>query len=238
MKGRRPVVTIDGPAGAGKSTVSRALAERLGFTYLDTGALYRTVALAASRDGDLSPLVDRSEDPGGLPAEVRGALGRLAASLPIRLEDGGRRVLLGAEDVSREIRRPEMSERASRVSAIAEVRAGLLDLQRRLGAAGGVVIEGRDVGTIVFPAAEVKFYLTADAACRARRRTLELRERGFEADEEATRRDIEARDARDSGRTVAPLRRPEGAVEIDSGPLSAEEVVERMTAVVRSRESS
>ena len=225
MSRRRPVVTIDGPAGAGKSTVSRRGAERLGFTYLDTGALYRTVALAAVEDPEIE-MTDADR------------LGRLARDLDIRFGDGGTRVVLGGRDVTAEIRSPEISQAASKVSAVPEVREGLLDLQRRLGADGGVVVEGRDVGSVVFPDAEVKFYLTADVACRARRRVDQLRESGVEVDFEATRREIEERDARDAGRAVAPLRRPEGAIEVDSGPLTAEQVIESMVAVVRSREGS
>ncbi len=225
MSRRRPVVTIDGPAGAGKSTVSRRIAERLGFTYLDTGALYRTVALAAVEDPEVG-IADTDR------------LGRLARDLDIRFGDGGTRVLLGGRDVTAEIRSPEISQAASKVSAVPAVREGLLDLQRRLGADGGVVVEGRDVGSVVFPDAEVKFYLTADVACRAQRRVDQLRESGVEVDFEATRREIEERDARDAGRAVAPLRRPEGAIEVDSGPLTAEQVIESMVAVVRSREGS
>lgn len=225
MSRRRPVVTIDGPAGAGKSTVSRRIAERLGFTYLDTGALYRTVALAAVEDPEVG-ITDADR------------LGRLVRGLDIRFGDGGTRVLLGGRDVTAEIRSPEISQAASKVSAIPAVREGLLEVQRRLGADGGVVVEGRDVGSVVFPDAEVKFYLTADVACRAQRRVDQLRESGVEVDFEATRREIEERDARDAGRAVAPLRRPEGAIEVDSGPLTAEQVIESMVAVVRSREGS
>lgn len=234
MTRRRPVVTIDGPAGAGKSTVSRGLAGRLGYTYLDTGALYRTVALAVVGDPDLSGALS-SAGPGEEAAE---RLGALAAALEIRFGDAGTRVWMGDREVTREIRTPEISQAASRVSAVPAVREGLLSLQRRLASEGGVVAEGRDAGTVVFPHAEVKFYLTADVACRAQRRADELRARGVEADLAATRREIEERDARDEGRAVAPLRRPEGAVEIDSGPLTAEQVLERMVEVVRSREGS
>jgi cytidylate kinase len=235
---RPPVITIDGPAGVGKSTASRALAARLGFTYLDTGAIYRAVAHAVSADADLANRLDRSEGLADLSLADQEALGAIARGLRISFGDGGERVMVDDKDVSTAIRTPEMSQRASRVSAVPAVRAGLLELQRRLGERGGVVAEGRDMGTVVFPDAEVKFFFEADASCRARRRSLELAAQGREVDEEATRREIELRDARDSGRAIAPLRRPSGAVTIDTGPLTPGEVVERMLQVVSSRPGS
>lgn len=232
MSGRRPVVTIDGPAGAGKSTVSRRIAEQLGFTYLDTGALYRTLALVVLSDPEASAALERLE------GDDEARLGALAEGLNLRFGDGGTRVWLDGREVTDEIRTPEISQGASKVSAVPKVRAGLLELQRRLASGGGVVAEGRDVGSVVLPDAEVKFYLTADVACRARRRVDQLREQGIEVDLEATKREIEERDERDSTREVAPLRRPDGAIEVDSGPLTADEVIETMVEVVRSREGS
>lgn len=226
-------MTIDGPAGAGKSTVSRRLAAELGFTYLDTGALYRAVALRVSQDPELALGLDD-----GLSDEAEERLGALTRALDIRFSDAGTRVFVGDREVTAEIRTPEISQAASKVSAVPAVREGLLDLQRRLAADGGVVAEGRDVGSVVFPDAEVKFYLTADVACRAERRAAELRGRGIEVDLEATKREIEERDERDASRAIAPLTRPEGAVEVDSGPLTAAQVIERMVDVVRSREGS
>ncbi len=234
MSRARPLVTIDGPAGAGKSTVSRALAARLGFTYLDTGALYRTVALCVLEDPELASSLSEA----GIARGVEERLGTLTRGLDIRFGDAGTRVWVGDREVTGEIRTPAISQAASRVSAVPAVREGLLDLQRRLAAEGGVVAEGRDVGTVVFPGADVKFYLTADVGCRAERRAAELRARGVEVDLAATRREIEERDARDEGREAAPLRRPEGAIEVDSGPLTADEVLTRMAMVVRSREGS
>ena len=220
---KRLVVAIDGPAGAGKSTTARLLAERLGYDLLDTGAIYRTLALLARRLG-----IGWDDGP---------AVAALAEDLDIRffLDQGHNRVRVGDMDVSEDIRTPQISDGASRVSALPEVRAALLDLQRRLGAAGGVVVEGRDIGTVVFPRAEAKFYLTATAAERARRRTAELRAAGRPADEAEVLADIEARDARDMGRAVAPLRRADDAVEIDSSHLSRDEVVVRMADLVRQR---
>ena len=211
-----------------------ALARKLGFTYLDTGALYRVVALAVSAEPDLAHLL-RGGEP--TPREDA-ALEALASALVIRFEDAGTRVWLADREVTAEIRTPEISQGASRVSAATGVRRALLGLQRRLGAGGGAVAEGRDVGTVVFPDAEVKFYLTANTDCRARRRVADLEARGIRAEFESTKLEIEQRDARDRGREVAPLRRPDDAIEIDSGPLTAEEVVLRMCEVVTSRKGS
>ena len=219
----RLVVAIDGPAGAGKSTAAKLLAERLGYSLLDTGAIYRTLALLARREG-----IDWADGPG---------VARLARDLDIRFafEGGTNHVFLRGADISRDIRTPEISDGASRVSALPEVREALLDLQRRLGAAGGVVVEGRDIGTVVFPAAGAKFFLTATVDERARRRVVELRAAGREADVAETRAELEARDHRDSTRAVAPLRRADDAVEIDSSAMSAQAVVDQMAAVVRGR---
>jgi cytidylate kinase len=219
----RLVVAIDGPAGAGKSTAAKMLAERLGYALLDTGAIYRTLALLARREG-----IDWGDGPG---------VARLAGGLEIAFafEGGSNHVFLRGTDISREIRAPEISDGASRVSALPEAREALLDLQRRLGAAGGVVVEGRDIGTVVFPRAQAKFFLTATAEERARRRVIELRAAGREVDPAATLAELQARDHRDSTRAIAPLRQADDAVEIDSSALSAERVVDRMAEVVRER---
>lgn len=233
---RQPVVTIDGPAGAGKSTTSRALATALGFTYLDTGAIYRAVALALGRARpDLAGALDRAEPVASLDGKIQDEIGRFAGVLPLAFAETGTRVLLEGEDVSAAIRVPEIGGRASRVSALPAVRGALLEVQRALGKAGGVVVEGRDAGTVVFPDAEIKFFLTAAPEVRAARRTAELRQRGLAADEARVLAEILERDERDSSRAVAPLRRPEGAVEVDSSALSAAAVLERMLAVVRAR---
>jgi CMP/dCMP kinase len=217
------VVAIDGPAGAGKSTVARGLATRLGYMFLDSGALYRSVALIAKRRQ--------------LSWSDGGSLGAMARSLGITFARGGDgiRVLVEGADVTQEIRAAEISEGASQVSAHPEVRAALLDVQRRVAAVSSVVAEGRDIGTVVFPAAQAKFFLVAKPETRARRRTLELETAGRRAVFEEVLAEMLSRDARDSGRAVAPLRRAEDAIEIDSSDAAPDEVIERMAAVVRER---
>jgi CMP/dCMP kinase len=236
VKARRLRVAIDGPAGAGKGTVARGLAERLGYLLVDTGALYRVVALAARREG--------------LSWDESGAIGAIAHRLvgeeQIALERGphkadpslggsGMRVLLDGVDVSAEIRAPEISLGASRVSAIPEVRQALLAMQRQAGAEGGVVLEGRDIGTVVFPDAEVKFFLTAPAEIRAKRRFDELVARGVPVSFEETLSGVLRRDKADSERPVAPLRKADDAIVVDSGHRRPEEIIEEMARVVEAR---
>ena len=223
MATRKLIVAIDGPAGAGKSTAARLLAERLGYALLDTGAIYRTMALRARERG-----IAWDDGPG---------VAALADGLEIafRLEGAVNRVFADGAEVSVAIRTPEISDGASRVSALPEVRAALLGLQRRIGGQGGVVVEGRDIGTVVFPGAEAKFFLTASTDERARRRAAELRAAGKPADEASTRAEIIARDERDSTRAAAPLRRADDAVEIDSSALGPDEVVSKMAEIVLAR---
>jgi cytidylate kinase len=229
MSRARPVVAIDGPAGAGKTSVTRRVAETLGYLLVDTGALYRSVALAARRRG-----LDWSDEP------AVGALAReLARKDAIRFEaasGGGQRVLLEGSDVSTEIRTQDMAEGASQVSAQPEVRAALLEMQRRAGRSGGVVLEGRDIGTVVFPDAEAKFFLTASVEVRAQRRYDELVLRGEPADLSVIQAEVASRDRRDSTRPIAPLRQADDALFVDTSGLGIEEVVARIVERVRAIE--
>jgi cytidylate kinase len=230
--GERPfIVAIDGPAGAGKSTASRRLAARLRFALVDTGAIYRTVALAASRAGIAYDDARRLE---GLLPGLRIRFEPAPSSNPA----GGPRVLLGEEDVSLAIRTPPMSLGASAVSAQPVVRAGLLDLQRRLATAPGnrgAVLEGRDIGTVVFPDADAKFFLTASPEVRARRRFAELKEKGDPSTFEQVLAEQRKRDRDDSERAVAPLRPAPDAVVVDTSGIAIDEVVGRLAREVESR---
>jgi cytidylate kinase len=225
MSGRaRPIVAIDGPAGAGKSTVARLVANALGFVLVDTGAIYRAVALAAERAG-----VSWAD------AQNLGILAqKLVQNTSIKFE--GSQVFLEGKDVSTDIRTPQIGMGASQVSAHAEVRAALLDLQRQAGANGGVVLEGRDIGTVVFPDAEVKIFLTASAEIRAQRRFEELTAKGNrDVTFASTLDDVKKRDAQDTGRAHAPLRQAETAVLVDSTDLTIEQTVERIVELARRR---
>lgn len=217
------VVTIDGPSGVGKSTISRQVAARLGFTYLDTGAMYRAVALKCRQSG-----IDvKDED---AVASILPELNLQLLPAPSEHEDA--RVVLDGVEVSEQIRTPEMSMLASAVSALRSVRTRLTGMQQAMGARGGVVAEGRDTGTVVFPGAAWKFYLDATPAERARRRIKQLRERGEEVDEAEILAQIIRRDRDDSERTIAPLRAAPDAVRIDSTGMSVDEVVGRVLDVV------
>jgi cytidylate kinase len=224
----RVLVAIDGPAGAGKSTVAKLLAARLDFLLVDTGALYRTIALAAQRAGHSF----------GDDAAVGDLAEAVAAGRRIQMEtftDGesrGVRVLLDGEDVSSQIRTPELSLGASRVSANPRVREALLAMQRQAGERGGVVLEGRDIGTVVFPDAEVKFFLTATSAERAQRRRDELLAKGTPVSLEETLADVNKRDRADTERPVAPLRQADDAHLIDSSGVPIEQVVDDMVRIV------
>lgn len=217
-------IAIDGPAGAGKSTVARAAAKELNFLYVDTGAIYRTVALAVDRLGI---------DPGDGEAVTRAL-----PALKIRMDhgpSGEQRMFLGEEDVSKAIRENRVSALASKVSALPQVRAFLLDFQRQLARENNVIMDGRDIGTVVLPRAEVKVFLTAAPEARARRRLLELELRGQQADYETILKEIVQRDKQDRERAAAPLKQAEDAVLLDTTQLNLEQSVEALLKIVRAR---
>ena len=213
------VVAIDGPAGAGKSTIARRLAERLGFTYIDTGAMYRAVALWALRQG-----VDFGD---------HHRMEQLALASEIELSPG--RISLNGEDVTEAIRTPEVSNGASRVAVISGVRRAMVAKQRAIGEKVSVVMEGRDIGTVVFPHAQVKIFLDAQPGERVRRRLAEGRAKGETITEEQLAAQLHERDLRDSTRADAPLAQAPDAVYLDSAPLSIEGVEEAILKIVRSR---
>lgn len=217
-------VAIDGPSGAGKSTLARAAAAALGFLYVDTGAIYRTVGLFVR---------DRGVDPGD-----ETAVGGMLPGLRVELrygEDGKQRMFLNGRDVSREIRLPEISRYASAVSALPVVRAFLMETQRALARGSSVVMDGRDIGTVVLPDAEVKIFLTASAEVRAQRRCRELEERGTPQPFEEVLRDIEDRDFRDTHRKAAPLRQAEDAAVLDTSALDFRQSLEALLGMIRER---
>ena len=217
-------IAIDGPSGAGKSTVARSLAKRLGYVYIDTGAMYRTVALRVKERG-ISP-----EDEFGI--------NQLASSLHITLITEGEKTLVfcNGEDITGAIRIPEISRLASTISKQKGVREVLVQMQREMGKGGGAILEGRDIGTVVFPEADVKFYLDAEGEERARRRYDEMVEKGVNVDFKETQEELIQRDHHDMHRTYSPLRKAVDAVFIDSTHRSVEEVVEEMVLVVRAKE--
>ena len=219
------IIAIDGPSGAGKSTLGRRLARELGLLYIDTGAMYRAVALAVAA--------------AGVEASDAGAVAEVARRAAIRLEGDPEalRVTLDGRDVSEEIRGESVGHAASVVSAIPEVRRELVRRQREMGASGGGVLDGRDIGTVVFPSADVKFFLTAVPEERARRRLDEERSRERTQSFEETLADINERDRRDSTRDDSPLRIADDAVVIDTTELSVEDVFQRMLQVVRERQA-
>jgi len=217
VRPRGLVVAIDGPSGAGKSTAGRAVAERLGYVFLDTGAMYRALALAALRAG--VALDDAAE------------VARLATGLRLDLRPGGA-VILDGEDVTATLRTQEVGAAASRVSVHPPVRRHMVARQREMGQAGGVVMDGRDIGTAVFPDADVKFYVDAHPRQRATRRHEELAQRGQASDLDTIEREIRARDHADSTRAESPLTRAPDAIHLDTTELGLDEVVRRMLAAI------
>ncbi|HTP05496.1 MAG TPA: (d)CMP kinase [Nitrospirota bacterium] len=214
------VIAIDGPSGAGKSTTARLLAERLGYIYIDTGAMYRAIGWKAKREG-----ID--------PADEQGLAWLCSRTeVTIKKDNKAPSFFVDGIDVSGEIRTPEMGMLASAVSKSPAVRGRLLTLQRELGESGGVVMDGRDIGTVVFPDADMKFYLDASAEERGRRRYLELRAKGMDVDRARITQEIEERDRQDSGREIAPLKQADDALLIDSSSMSIDEVLSRMISEI------
>ena len=219
------IIAIDGPVGSGKTTLARRVAELMGYIYVDTGAMYRALALKALRSGIT---LDASEALAALARETR---------IDLRPEDGGQRVFLDGEDVTAKIRTPEVSQAASKVAVIPEVRQVLVREQRRAGEQGGVVMEGRDIGNVVFPDADLKIFLTASAEVRAERRWREHQEKGESGSLEQTVEEIRERDRRDRERSASPLVRAPDAVVVDSTAMDAEEVA-RLVVLLANTQST
>ena len=217
-------IAIDGPSGAGKSSLARAAAAQFGFIYVDTGAIYRTVGLAAYRRG-----LDRHDE-----NAVKAMLPELKIEMRYN-EAGEQRMFLNGDDVSAEIREPEISICASDVSALPAVRAFLLEMQRHMAREHSVIMDGRDIGTVVLPQAELKIFLTASAKARADRRLLELRRKGIESSFEEVLRDIEYRDEQDTARAAAPLKKADDAVLVDTSDIDFEQSLARLCGIIEKR---
>ena len=216
---KRLVIAIDGPSGAGKGTISRAISEALGYRHVDTGAMYRAVAWKAAHDG--------------IPLDDEAAVSALARAATIHVEGGV--VAIDGHDVTRAIRTPEIDKAATAVARLPKVREALVARQRALGAEGGVVMEGRDIGTVVFPGADVKIYLDASAEERARRRASDTAHSGSQAGPAAVAEAIQARDKADTTRAVSPLSIAPDAVRIDTTEMPIEQVVDHVMGLVRAR---
>jgi len=214
LQAKRLVITIDGPAASGKSTTARKVAEKLGYLYVDTGAMYRAVTLEVLR---------RGVDP-----EDEQAIGKIVQSVSVALKPGkdALQVILNGVDVARDIRKPEVTRNVSAVSRVRAVREFLVSLQRKLGAQGGVVLEGRDIGTVVFPGADLKIFMVADLDARSQRRTLEMRSQGLDAEDGTIAEEIRKRDLLDSTRAESPLARAGEAIEVDTSRLSIDQQVD------------
>lgn len=217
-------VAIDGPAGAGKSTISRKAAAELGFIYIDTGALYRTVGLNALRKGaDIE--------------DAASVIATLTDDLKVELKfiDGEQRMFLNGEDVSEKIRTPEVSSAASKTSAVPEVRKFLFDLQKQLAKENNCIMDGRDIGTVVLPDADVKIFLTASPEARAERRYIELREKGMDVKYEDVLADMIKRDYDDSHRAIAPLKQADDAVLADTSGNTLEQSIDLILSIIKER---
>ena len=213
-------VAIDGPAGAGKSSIAKAVSKQLGFVYIDTGAMYRAVAVYAIENG-----IEIKEE--NFTQQVLDKI-----EIELAYEDGTQKIFLCGKDVSERIREADVSIGASNVAVIPAVRLKLVDLQRKLAEKTSVIMDGRDIGTYVLPDAEVKIYLTATSDVRAKRRLLEMQKKGMEAEFETVKRDIEYRDKNDSEREFAPLRQAEDAVLVDSSDMTIEQVINRIIGII------
>ena len=222
---KKLIIAIDGPSGAGKSTLSKALAKKLEYLNIDTGAMYRSVALLVGQQK-----IDLHDE---------AALKALCSDMSIEFARGetSERVIVNGVDVSEAIRTPAVSLLTAQVAASPAVREAMMILQRKMGEGGGVVLEGRDIGTVVFPYADVKFFLSATAAERGLRRYEELKEKGVDVDLQRTIEDVETRDAADTARTHAPLKQAGDAVVVDSTHLSIEDVLEKMLFVVKKKQA-
>lgn len=222
----KPIIAIDGPAGAGKSTVAKGVADRLGYLYIDTGAMYRAIAWKVLQ--------------AGIAVSDAKSVVALAMRTRIRLSivDGEQHVFADGEDVSRQIRSPEATRAASPVSAIPGVRKRLVELQREMAEEGGVVMEGRDIGTVVFPNAQVKIFLTASAEQRAERRVKQMREMGLEADIKQIADEMRDRDLRDSSRADAPLTQAPDAILVDTDHMTVDQVIDAIVAVYNRAEAA
>ena len=217
------IIAIDGPAASGKSTTAQLLAEKLGYVYIDTGAMYRACALKAKKMG-----IDINDEE---------SIRELLDDIDIRIENHNskNRIFLDGEDVSEDIRADDISALASAISAIPAVRYKMVELQRKMGEKGGVILDGRDIGTFVFPTAEVKFFLTASPEVRAKRRWLELKQKGVNKDFSEVLADLVKRDNNDSQRALAPLKKADDAIEVDTSNMTIEEQTDCLYKIIRSR---
>jgi len=217
------IIAIDGPAASGKSTTAQLLAKKLGYLYIDTGAMYRACALKAKKLG-----IDINDEE---------SIRNLLAFIDIKIENDNskNRILLDGEDVSEDIRADDISSLASAISAIPAVRYKMVELQRKMGEKGSVILDGRDIGTFVFPDAEVKFFLTASPEIRAKRRWLELQQKGIDKDFSEVLADLVKRDNNDSQRALAPLKKAEDAIEIDTSNMTIEEQTETLYKIILSK---
>jgi len=217
------IIAIDGPAASGKSTTAQLLAKKLGYLYIDTGAMYRACALKAKKLG-----IDINDEE---------SIRNLLDFIDIRIENDNskNRILLDGEDVSEDIRADDISSLASAISAIPAVRYKMVELQRKMGEKGSVILDGRDIGTFVFPDAEVKFFLTASPEIRAKRRWLELQQKGIDKDFSEVLADLVKRDNNDSQRALAPLKKAEDAIEIDTSNMTIEEQTETLYKIILSK---